>query len=65
MSEEINRDRRRFMRNAAMTIAAGKLAMIGSAAAQTSKISPATPNMPLPAWVNEQFKHGTILHSVH
>jgi pimeloyl-ACP methyl ester carboxylesterase len=58
MSEEINRDRRRFVRNAAMTIAAGGLAVIGSASAQSSKISPAAPNMPLPGWVNEQFKHG-------
>ncbi len=41
MSEEISHDRRRFLRNAAMTIAATKLAMIGSADAQSSKAKPA------------------------
>jgi alpha/beta hydrolase fold len=44
MSEEINHERRRFLRNAAMTLAATKLAMIGSADAQSSKIS--SPNVP-------------------
>ncbi|NIX77335.1 alpha/beta fold hydrolase [Microvirga terricola] len=36
MSEDVNHDRRRFLRNAAMTVAATELAMIGSAEAQTS-----------------------------
>jgi hypothetical protein len=40
MSEEINHDRRRFLRNAAMTIAAANLVMIGSAEAQSSKAKP-------------------------
>ncbi|HKM76384.1 MAG TPA: alpha/beta hydrolase, partial [Candidatus Bathyarchaeia archaeon] len=40
MSEEVNRDRRRFLRNAAMTIAAAELSgllMMGPAAAQPVK----------------------------
>src|SRR5216684_7313683 len=37
MSEEINNDRRRFLGDAAMTIAAAELAMIGSAYAQPRK----------------------------
>ena len=37
MSEEIKNDRRRFLVTAAMTIAAGQLGMITSAAAQSSK----------------------------
>jgi pimeloyl-ACP methyl ester carboxylesterase len=41
MSEEINRHRRRFFGTAAMTIAAAKLGMIGSADAQSSKTKPA------------------------
>ena len=41
MSEEINRHRRRFFGTAAMAIAAAKLGLIGSAAAQSSKIKPA------------------------
>jgi hypothetical protein len=41
MSEEINHDRGRFLRNAAMTIAATKLAMIGSAHAQSGEAKPA------------------------
>jgi pimeloyl-ACP methyl ester carboxylesterase len=41
MSEEVNHDRRRFFGTAAMTIAAAQLAMIGSADAQSSTISPA------------------------
>jgi pimeloyl-ACP methyl ester carboxylesterase len=40
MSEEIKNDRRRFLVTAAMTIAAGQLGMITSAAAQTGKASP-------------------------
>jgi pimeloyl-ACP methyl ester carboxylesterase len=40
MSEEINHDRRRFLRNSAMTIAAAELVMISSAYAQSSKITP-------------------------
>src|SRR5262245_40818518 len=41
MSEEINRHRRRFFGTAAMTIAAAKLGMIGSADAQSSTTKPA------------------------
>jgi len=41
MSEEINRDRRRFFGNVAMTIAAARLGMFGSAAAQSGKARPA------------------------
>jgi pimeloyl-ACP methyl ester carboxylesterase len=41
MSEEIDRDRRRFLGTAAMTIAATRLGMLGSAEAQSSKIKPA------------------------
>jgi hypothetical protein len=41
MSEEINRDRRRFVGTVAMTIAAAQLGMIGSAAAQSGKAKPA------------------------
>ena len=41
MSQEINHDRRRFLRNAAMTIAAAQFGMIGSADAQSSKAKPA------------------------
>jgi pimeloyl-ACP methyl ester carboxylesterase len=41
MSEEINRHRRRFFGTAAVTIAAAKLGMIGSADAQSSKTKPA------------------------
>ena len=40
MSEEINHGRRRFLRNAAMTIAAAELAMVGSADAQSNKPNP-------------------------
>jgi pimeloyl-ACP methyl ester carboxylesterase len=41
MSEEINYRRRRFLRNATVTLAAAELATIGSANAQASKINPA------------------------
>jgi pimeloyl-ACP methyl ester carboxylesterase len=41
MSDNINHDRRRFFSTAAMTLAAGQLGMIGSAAAQSSKAKPA------------------------
>src|SRR4051812_48118594 len=41
MSEEINRDRRRFLGTAAMTIAAAQLGMSGSAKAQSSEMKPA------------------------
>jgi hypothetical protein len=41
MCQEINHDRRRFLRNAAMTIAAAELAMIGSLHAESSKAKPA------------------------
>jgi pimeloyl-ACP methyl ester carboxylesterase len=40
MSEEINQDRRRFLGSAAMTIAAARLGMIGSAKAQSSEMKP-------------------------
>ena len=48
MSQEINHDRRRFLRDAAMTIAAAKFVMIGSADAQSRKVNPANvpPIMP-------------------
>ncbi len=36
MPEEINHDRRRLLGTAAMAIAAGEFAMLGSAAAQSS-----------------------------
>jgi pimeloyl-ACP methyl ester carboxylesterase len=39
--EEINHDRRSFLRNAAMTLAAAELVAIGSAHAQSSQTSPA------------------------
>ena len=42
MSEEIKYDRRRFLRTAAMTIAAAQLGRTGSAAAQSSRANPAT-----------------------
>jgi pimeloyl-ACP methyl ester carboxylesterase len=41
MSQEINHNRRRFLRNAAMTIAAAELALIGTADAQSSQAKPA------------------------
>jgi alpha/beta hydrolase fold len=41
MSEEINPHRRRFLGTVARTIAAAQFAMIGSAAAQSSKTKPA------------------------
>ncbi len=44
MIEEINRDRRRFLSIAVMTIASAELGMIGSAAAQSSKAKP--PSVP-------------------
>ena len=40
MSEEINNDRRRFLRNSAMTIAAVELVTVSSALAQSSKKKP-------------------------
>src|SRR5271169_4645563 len=40
MSEQINRDRRRLLGTAALTIAAAEFAMISSAYAQSSKIKP-------------------------
>jgi thiol-disulfide isomerase/thioredoxin len=40
MSEEIKHDRRRFLRNAAVTIAAAELAMIGPTEAQSSTANP-------------------------
>ena len=42
MSEEIDHDRRLFLAAAAMTIAAAQLGAITSAAAQSSKATPAT-----------------------
>jgi len=41
--EGINRHRRRFIGNTAMTIVAGQFGMIGSADAQSSKINPIKP----------------------
>jgi pimeloyl-ACP methyl ester carboxylesterase len=41
MSDNIDHDRRHFFTTAAMTLAAGQLGMIGSAAAQSSKAKPA------------------------
>src|SRR4051812_27522293 len=41
MSEEINHDRRRFIGTAAMSIAAARLGLSGSADAQSSKAKPA------------------------
>ena len=41
MSEDINRDRRRLLGTAAMTIAAAELGMIGTANAQSGKTKPA------------------------
>jgi pimeloyl-ACP methyl ester carboxylesterase len=43
MSEEIDRDRRRLLGTAVLTVAAAELAMIGSADAQSSKINPIKP----------------------
>src|SRR5437762_12063129 len=43
MSEEINRDRRRLLGTAVLTIAAAELAMLGSADAQPGKINPIKP----------------------
>src|ERR1700686_4224478 len=43
MSEDINRDRRRFFGTAAMTIAAAQFALSGSAVAQSRKAKPAAP----------------------
>jgi pimeloyl-ACP methyl ester carboxylesterase len=58
MSEEINRnqinsDRRRFLRNAAMTIAAAEFVTIGSADAQSSKKTPAV--SPIKPGTNTSF----------
>ena len=41
MSEELNHNRRRFLRNATVAFAAAELATIGSADAQSSQTSPA------------------------
>jgi hypothetical protein len=41
MSEEMNHNRRRFLRTAVMILAAAELVMIGSAEAQSNKINPA------------------------
>jgi hypothetical protein len=41
MSEEINQNRRRFLANAAMRIAAAQVGMIGSAKAQPNELKPA------------------------
>jgi pimeloyl-ACP methyl ester carboxylesterase len=41
MPDTINHDRRRLLRNAAISLAAAKLAMFGSANAQSSKMNPA------------------------
>ena len=59
-SEAINYDRRRFLRNAVVTIAAAEFGIIGSANAQSSTINPAgmTPSMINPAGVTP-IKPGT------
>jgi hypothetical protein len=44
ISEEINKNRRRFLGTAAMTVAAAELGLIDSAEAQSGKVNPA--NMP-------------------
>jgi hypothetical protein len=44
ISEEINKNRRRFLGTAAMTVAAAELGLIGSAEAQSGKVNAA--NMP-------------------
>ena len=44
ISEEIDKNRRRFLGTAAMTVAAAELGLIGSAEAQSGKVNPA--NMP-------------------
>jgi len=41
MSEELNHNRRRFLKNATVAFAAAELATIGSADAQSSQTSPA------------------------
>src|SRR5208282_2870060 len=48
MSEEINNNRRRFLGTAALSIAAAEFGMIGSANAQSSKMTAASAT-PLPA----------------
>jgi pimeloyl-ACP methyl ester carboxylesterase len=60
MSQDANLDRRRFLRNAVLTVAAGKLAMVGSADAQSGETSSTNtaPRTTLPAWINQQFTHG-------
>src|SRR6266850_4288027 len=45
MSEASNHDRRRFLSTAVMTLAAAELGMIGSAVAQSSKMTPAGATM--------------------
>ncbi len=54
MSEEINHDRRSFLRNAVMTFAAAELATIGSADAQSSKTNP-TEVAPIKPGTNTSF----------
>src|SRR6266403_2842368 len=43
MSEEINRDRRRLLGAAVLTVAAAELAIVGAAGAQSGKINPIKP----------------------
>jgi hypothetical protein len=43
MSEAVNRNRRRFLRNAAMTFAVAELTTIGSAAASNNTHRPSCP----------------------
>jgi pimeloyl-ACP methyl ester carboxylesterase len=57
MSKEPNYNRRHFLGAAAITIAAGPLAMISSANAQSATTKPATP-LPVEARINTSF--GTI-----
>ena len=58
MSKDINLDRRRFLGNAAMTIAAAQLGMIGSADAQSSKEKPA--GLPTITAGTQQMKRGAV-----
>jgi pimeloyl-ACP methyl ester carboxylesterase len=59
MSEEINNDRRRFLRNSAMTIAAVELVTVSSALAQSSKKKPSD-LPPIKAGTNTSF--GSLKH---
>jgi hypothetical protein len=55
VSEELNHNRRRFLRNATAAFAAAEFAIIGSANAQSSQTSPA-PVPPIRPGTNELEK---------